>query len=314
VTVSRIVAVGGGHGLARALKSLCAIGVEPTAVVTVADDGGSSGRLRRELGVIAPGDLRMALLAMSRNDALSAALAHRFRGGQLEGHALGNLLLVGLAEQHGGFVPALAEAGALLDCAGQVLPSTTSSVHLHAQVSGTHVDGQAHITRANGRVERVWLEPEEPQACPQAVESILTADTVVLGPGSLYTSVIANLLVPGIRSAVTETAARLVYVANLRTQPGETSGLDASAHVAALRAYLGGRTLDVAVLHDGPIPDEGGAAPLGTQLPADAAAEVVCADLAERVAGRPGGAHDVARLGEALRTLIAGRGMRSATA
>lgn len=302
--MARVVALGGGHGLARVLRALVTLGDEPTAVVTVADDGGSSGRLRRELGIIAPGDLRMALLALARDRELAAALAHRFRGGELQGHALGNLLLVALAEQRGGFVEALGRAARLLDCAGAVLPSTTSVVDLCARVAGTRVDGQAHITHVDGRLEHVWLEPADPPACPEAVAAIRDAEVIVLGPGSLFTSVIANLLVPGIREAIAATPARLVYVCNLRTQLGETSGLDAAAHVEAIRAHLEGRDLDAVVLHEGPVSGEGGAAPLGTDVPDDAAKQVVRADLAERHEGEPRPAHDPALLADALAPLI----------
>lgn len=310
----RVVAIGGGHGLARALESLCAIGAEPTAVVTVADDGGSSGRLRADLDVIAPGDLRMALLAMARNHDLAAALAHRFAHGELEGHALGNLLLVGLAEQLGGFVPALDAAAKLLDCAGRALPSTTQSVGLHAKVGDVRIDGQRHIARARGGVRSLWLSPPAPNACEEAVEAIATADTVMLGPGSLYTSVIANLLVPGIADAVAATPARLVYVSNLRTQPGETLGMDAAAHVEALRSHLGGRRLDTVVLHDGPVAADGGATPLGTDVPDDVAHEVIRVDLSEHVDGRVTAAHDLDRLSAVLADVLSSREVDTASA
>lgn len=312
MSAPHVVAVGGGHGLARVLRSLRRLDLEPTAVVTVADDGGSSGRLRRELGIIAPGDLRMALLALARERDLAAALEHRFRNGHLEGHALGNLLLVALAEQRDGFLPALQAAGRLLDCAGAVVPSTSSSVELCAQVAGARVNGQAHITHAGGRIERVWLEPADPLACAEAVQAIGAAQTVILGPGSLFTSVVANLLVPGIREALSATPARLVYVGNLRTQPGETSGLDAAAHVDVVTQHLGGRALDVVVLHDGPVAEDGGAAPLGGGVTPGAAGEVVTADLAERDAdGRPRAGHDVDRLARVLEPLIEVRGAGS---
>lgn len=302
--MSGVVALGGGHGLARVLRALRAARVAPTALVTVADDGGSSGRLRRDLQIIAPGDLRMALLALAREEELAAALAHRFTQGQLQGHALGNLLLVALAEQHGGFLEALEAAGRLLDCAGRVLPSTTERIALCAQVAGARVDGQASITRAAGQVERVWLEPSDPPGCPEALAAIDDADVVVLGPGSLYTSVIANLLVPEVGAAVAKTPARLVYIANLRTQAGETAGLDAAAHVEAVRAHLDGRPLDTVVLHDGPVSRTGGASPLGVSLPPGAALEVVRADLAEREGGAAGVAHDHGALAAVLASVL----------
>lgn len=302
----RVVAVGGGHGLARALAALRRLSVEPTAVVTVADDGGSSGRLRQDLGIIALGDLRMALLTLARDRELAEVLGHRFRRGELEGHALGNLLLVALAElADGDFVGALQRAERLLDCAGRVLPSTTAPVHLHACVAGREVGGQVRVASVGRRIERVWLEPGEVEADRQAVAALTGADIVVLGPGSLYTSVIASLLVPGIRDAVARSAARLVYVANLRTQPGETDELDAVAHVDALLRHVPGLALDAVVLHDGAVP-EGAGDPLG-DLDHPAVAHVVRADLAERHAdGQVGWGHDAARLAAALAPLLRG--------
>src|SRR5690606_15222431 len=203
-----VVAVGGGHGLSRVLAALRRLDVVATAVVTVADDGGSSGRLRRDLGIIPPGDLRMALLGLAGNTALADLLGHRFRRGELSGHALGNLALVALAEQHDGdFVAALDHAAALLACRGRVLPATLAQVQLKARVSGAQVDGQAHVTRSGGHVERVWLEPSDPPVCAEAVSAVAAADAIVLGPGSLFTSVIAALLVPGLAAAITAAAA-----------------------------------------------------------------------------------------------------------
>ncbi|MDP8971303.1 MAG: uridine diphosphate-N-acetylglucosamine-binding protein YvcK [Actinomycetota bacterium] len=296
-----MVAVGGGHGLARALNALRILGVEPVALVTVADDGGSSGRLRRDLGIIAPGDLRKALVTLARNHALADALEHRFQRGQLEGHPLGNLLLVALAEQtEGDFVDALDRAAGLLDSAGRVLPSTTEPVQLKARVSGEEVDGQVKVANAGGRVERVWLEPEHPPACADAVAAIEQAGLVVLGPGSLFTSVIATLLVPDLAAALVRTEAAVVYVANLLTEPGETGGLDIGAHVRALLAHVPGLRLDAAVLHDGPRAP-GSGEPIGTELDPSLVGEVVPADLAYR--HRQSG-HDPARLAAALSPLL----------
>jgi uncharacterized cofD-like protein len=302
-----VAAVGGGHGLARALGALRRLDVRPTAVVTVADDGGSSGRLRRELGVIPPGDLRMALLTLARHDDLAGALGHRFQAGGLDGHALGNLLLVALAEQSDGdFVAALDRAARLLDCAGRVLPATCDSVQLKASVAGEEVGGQVRVATATGRVERVWLEPERPRACPAAVDALAGADVVVLGPGSLFTSVIATLLVPGLPEALTGGSARVVYVANLLTQPGETSGLTLADHVDALVAHVPGLELDAVVAHDGPVGATGdGAQPLGHSLTHPRVRRVVAADVAART---PDGAvawgHDPTRLAAALRPLL----------
>ncbi len=310
-----VVAVGGGHGLARVLAALGLLGVEPVAVVTVADDGGSSGRLRRDLGIIAPGDLRQALVTLARNQPLADLFGHRFSRGELAGHALGNLALVALAERSADspgpdaarrydFVAAVDAAGALLDCAGRVLPATTEPVELHAEVAdGRQVDGQARVTQADGRVTRVWLEPDDPPAADAAVEALRLARTVVLGPGSLFTSVIAPLLVPGVRKALVDTRARTIYIANLTTQPGETSGFSAHDHVAALLDHVPELRLDSVVLHAGPVP--AGTTPVRGPLDNAAGAEVVTADLVSRAgAGTPAPGHDPSRLGRALAPLL----------
>jgi uncharacterized cofD-like protein len=303
-----VVAVGGGHGLARALEALRLIGNEPTAIITVADDGGSSGRLREELGIIALGDLRRALLTLARDRELASVLGHRFRRGQLAGHALGNLWLLALAERSAmDFVAALAVAGRLLDCAGRVLPSTTEPVRLMARVAGREVSGQAQVTKAVGRVERVWLDPAEPHACDQAVTALELADLVVLGPGSLFTSIIAALLVPGLRAALSGSPARVVYIANLLTQPGETAGLDARAHVEALFDHVPGLRLQAVVLHRGPRP-AGPGEPIAGDLDGVSLhdATVITHDLALREPdGSVGAGHDPARLARALRPLLA---------
>lgn len=306
-TARRIVAIGGGHGLSRVLLACRRLGVEPTAVVTVADDGGSSGRLRRDLGIIALGDLRMALLALARAEPLAEVLAHRFERGHLEGHALGNLLLVALTEgTHGDVVAALRRAETLLDCAGSVLPSTLEPVHIAARVAGTRVNGQATITRTRGHLESIWLEPHDPPACADAVAAVEAADAVVLGPGSLYTSVIVNLLVPDLRRAVYLTDARLVHVANVHAPPGESAHMSLDDHIEQLHVALGGRCIDVVVMHDGPRP-EGPGGPLLPITDLDGVADVVTADLLPRDdRGRVGAAaHDPARLAPALDRALA---------
>lgn len=302
---ARVAAIGGGHGLARVLQALRLLDLEPTAVVTAADDGGSSGRLRRDLGIIAPGDLRMALLTLARNRSLSAALGHRFTRGHLEGHALGNLLLVALAEQaDDDFVTALDTAAELLDCAGRVLPSTTSAVQLKAQVAGRQVEGQARVATADGPIERVWLQPRAPAVTPEAAEAVATADLVVLGPGSLFTSVIANLLVPGLAAALQATAGSVVYVGNILTQPGESTGLTAQDHVDALHAHAPGLLVDAVVLHAGPA-GSGAGEPLGVEVAAPWVGEVLRADLVARgTDGAVGTTHDPERLARVLAPLV----------
>jgi uncharacterized cofD-like protein len=306
--MTRVVAIGGGHGLAQVLLALRRLDVSPTAVVTVADDGGSSGRLRRQLGIIALGDLRMALLALGREQSLVDLLAHRFERGDLAGHAVGNLLLLALTEQADGDVlGALRRAEALLRCDGSVLPSTTVPVQLSARIAGRRVKGQANVTSSHSRVDDLWLEPRDPPACPEAVKAVLAADVLVLGPGSLFTSIIANLLVPGLRRAVCDSDAELVHIANVQAQPGETAGLSLSDHVQRLVDALSSRALDTVVVHDGPPPSTGGDALRATpRLPG--AGRIITADLLSREPdGRIGRAHDPDRLAATISVILRAR-------
>lgn len=302
----KVVAVGGGHGLARALGALRTIGVAPTAIVTVADDGGSSGRLRRDYDIIAPGDLRRALLTLARNRGLADLLAHRFVGGELAGHALGNLLLLAAAEAEGDFLAALERVAALLDCGGRVLPATLAPVTLRARVAGREVVGQRSISKAGGPIDRLQLDPPDPPVCVEALAEIARADAILLGPGSLYTSVIVNLLIPGLRAAIAATSVPLIAIANLRTQPGETDGLDAAGHVAALSDTLGGRRLDVLVTNVGGVRDDPGTVPLDPLTDGLArVGRVVPVDVVERdLAGAPTASHDRARLAAVLAQLL----------
>lgn len=251
--IEHAVAVGGGHGLSRTLRALrrCAAGV--CAVVTVADDGGSSGRLRRDLDVVPPGDLRMALAALAEPGPLADLLQYRFRGGELDGHALGNLMIIALRDRSGGdLVAALDELGRLLGCQGRVLPSARIPLTLHAETERGAISGQADIA-ASRELRRVWVTPAEPEACAEAVEEIERADLVVLGPGSLYTSLLPNLLVPGVAAAVTA-AKRIAFVANLREQPGETEGMTLADHLRAIREHVPTLRPDVVIAHHGPDP------------------------------------------------------------
>jgi uncharacterized cofD-like protein len=292
----RVAGIGGGHGLAVTLAAarLYADGV--SAVVTVADDGGSSGRLTRELGIPPPGDIRNCLAALAPGSELAEVFGHRFTDGALAGHTVGNLVIAALTERYGDFGEAVARSARLVGARGAVWPCTTELVSLRARVSGGVVEGQVAVAQADERIEAVYLEPADPGAHPGAVDAILAADQVVLGPGSLYTSLLATLLVPGVTKALMETRARRVFVCNTRQQQRETSGLDAAAHVQALLAHAGPEALDSVVVQrpelapDGVRVDAAGLTALGV--------EVVEADVAA-----PDGAHDPVRLAEVLARL-----------
>jgi len=293
-----VVAIGGGHGLSVTLTALRLQGVEPTALVTVADDGGSSGRLRRDLGVLPPGDLRMALLALADPDAeVRELFAYRFRAGDLAGHNLGNLALAALTDLEGGFLEALATASRWLGVRGRVLPSTLVPVRLRGRVDGRVVYSQVAITTTRGRVESVWLEPRAPEALPDAVAAVRAADLILLGPGSTYTSVVPNLLVPEIGRALADAADRVVYVCNLEPQPAETIGFPPEAHLAALLDHCAGLRVPRVVCQR---PDDPERAERESRAFAALGARVVHADVADE--GVPG-RHDPERLAAALKSL-----------
>ena len=233
-----VVAIGGGHGLATSLAAIRRYAGSVTAVVSVADDGGSSGRLRELLGIPAPGDLRKCLGALlPAPSPLGRALEHRFvGGGELDGHAFGNLLIAALAATLGDFVAGMEEACRLLGTVGAVLPATTGPVVLKAEAAGSELEGQVRIMATRG-VTRVSLVPPDAPAPDAVLEAIAHADQVVLGPGSLYTSVLAACAPPAVRDAIASAAATCVYVCNLREQVPETSGYDVAAHVRALEAH-----------------------------------------------------------------------------
>jgi uncharacterized cofD-like protein len=233
-----VVALGGGHGLSVVLRAARQYAGTITGIVSVADDGGSSGRLRRDFGVPAPGDVRRCLVALAGSDTVwRDAFEHRFGGGELGGHALGNLVIVGLAETLGDFTAALEEAGRVLDAVGRVYPATTDPVVLKADVEGEAVEGQVAVQNSAGRKRRVEVVPSDAAAPPAAVAAIAAADQVVLAPGSLYTSLLPVLCVRDLRSAVAEAPGRVVQVCNLRPQPPETTGLDATDHLGAVREH-----------------------------------------------------------------------------
>lgn len=249
------VAVGGGHGQARTLQALRQIAGQVTAIATVADDGGSSGRLRRELGVLPPGDMRMAFSALTAPD-VAELLEHRFAGGSLEGHAVGNLVLVALSELEGGIVGGMDRLAALLQLPHRVLPSTEADVQLRATGPDGLVVGQAAVA-ATTDIRGLELVGDRVTACPAALEAIAAADLVVLGPGSVWTSILPNLLVPGIGVALAAAPAPCVLVANLDEQQGEGEGRSIADHVRTLTAAVPDLVIDHVLVHDGPAPATG---------------------------------------------------------
>jgi uncharacterized cofD-like protein len=248
----KVVAIGGGTGLSTLLRGLKRHTPHISAIVTVADDGGSSGRLRRELGVLPPGDIRNCIAALADDEALITQLfQYRFGAGDgLNGHCFGNLFISALAAVTGSFEQAIVEAGRVLAVQGRILPSTLEDVTLIADLrngiqsdapasSLTRVRGESAIPKAGQPIERVFLRPDRVRAYPDAVRAILNADLILAGPGSLFTSVLPNLLVQDIRRAIEVSAALKVYICNVATQPGETDGFGVGDHMAALQRHVG---------------------------------------------------------------------------
>jgi len=258
----RVVALGGGTGLPLLLEGLKRRTPHLTAIVTVMDSGRSSGVLRRDLGVLPPGDARNCLVALSRSEAserlLKDLFQYRFGEGGLKGMSMGNLLLAALEKMTGSFEGALREASRVLDVQGKVIPPTLNRAHLCARLADGRIVREEVNVRAAGkpRIERVFLDPPDVEVSAEAIQEIQEADLVVLGPGSLYTSVLPNLLVPGIVSALRRSDAPLVYVCNIATQPGQTDGYDAADHVRAVQAHLGGASLDMVLVNTGTPPPE----------------------------------------------------------
>lgn len=254
----RIVAIGGGHGLATLLRGLKAHTGNITAVVTVADDGGSSGRLRESLGILPPGDIRNCLAALSNDeDMLTQLFQYRFSGSSgLEGHSFGNLFITALADLTGSFESAVVESGRVLSVNGRVLPSTLHDVKLVASMELPHslnevrVVGESKIPEMAGRVRRVWLEPDTAPAFPPVIQAILGADIIVVGPGSLYTSILPNLLVQDLLASIDASRAVKVYVCNIATQAGETDSFTCHDHIRALEGHVGEDLFDVILCND----------------------------------------------------------------
>ena len=307
----RVVALGGGHGLAATLQALRQVTPHLTAVVTVADDGGSSGRLRTELGILPPGDLRMALAALAGEDdwgrTWESLLQHRFGGdGPLAGHAVGNLLLAGLTESTGDPVAALDLTGRLLGAVGRVLPMSAAPLEIVAEVVGldpadrgavTDVVGQVAVATTPGTVAAVRLRPDQPPACEESVQAVRAADWVVFGPGSWFTSVLPHLLVPELRAALVETSARRLVCLNLSPQAGETDGFSPEAHLEVLAGHAPDLRIDVVLADEHAVGDARGL----MQVAASAGARLVLAPVA-RADGTP--RHSPDRLAEAYARVL----------
>jgi uncharacterized cofD-like protein len=254
----RIVAIGGGHGLSTLLRGLKQYTHNLTAVVTVADDGGSSGRLRESLGILPPGDIRNCLAALSNDEALLTQLfQYRLSGAPgLDGHSFGNLFISALSDITGSFEEAVAESGRVLSVNGRVLPATLHNVRLVADMRLPHivnevrVEGESHIPEITGRVRRVWLEPNDAPAFPPVIRALLNADMIVIGPGSLYTSLLPNLLVHDVLAAVRNSRAIKLFACNIATQPGETQAYTCYDHVRALEEHVGEDLFDIILCND----------------------------------------------------------------
>ena len=306
----RIVAIGGGHGLASLLRGLKEHTRNLTAVVTVADDGGSSGKLRESLGILPPGDIRNCLAALSNDEALLTQLfQYRFSGAtELEGHSFGNLFITALTDITGSFEEAVAESGRVLSVSGRVLPSTLHNVRLVADVQLPHVvnevrvQGESRIPEAAGRVRRVWLEPNDAPAFPPVIKAILSADLIIVGPGSLYTSVLPNLLVRDLLAAVHSSRAIKIFVCNIATQTGETDEYSCYDHVRALEEHVGEDLFDVVLCNENySISLPAGAEWVRADQRTLSDARVYCADLLDE---ENPGRHDAAKLGRVLMDLF----------
>ncbi|HLH84793.1 MAG TPA: uridine diphosphate-N-acetylglucosamine-binding protein YvcK [Trebonia sp.] len=313
----KVVALGGGHGLAASLAALRRVTDDVTAIVTVADDGGSSGRLRREFGVLPPGDLRKALAALCGDDdwgrTWSRVVQHRFGGsGDLGGHSVGNILIAALWDLLGDPVAGLDWVARLLRVTGRVLPMAAVPLDIVAVVEGadparphevTEVRGQASVAVTPGRVRSISLVPVDPPAVPEAVAAVLSADWVVFGPGSWFTSVLPHLLVPSLSAALAATPARRLVALNLVPQPGETEGFSPHRHLEVLADHAPSLSFDV-VLADR-------CAVAGAEDELEKAAGLLRASLVlSDVAAADGARHDPVRLAAAYRQVFGGQGAR----
>jgi len=304
----KIVAIGGGTGLATLLRGLKEYTTNLTAIVTVADDGGSSGRLRRELGILPPGDVRNCIAALADAEPLMTSLfQYRFsEGSGLAGHSFGNLFIVAMSGVVGNFEDAIRQTSRVLAVRGQIIPSTLANVTLCAKTDDAHTfHGESSITetKAKGRIKEVFLLPENPPAHPETVRAILEADMIILGPGSLYTSLLPNLLVEGVRRAFVASPALKVYVCNVATQPGETDGFSLSDHVTAIEEHTGGHFLHRVMVNDnlsGTLPNADRSQPVTVDSLLENGIRLVAADV---VSEKNRYHHDAKKLAQTLMRL-----------
>jgi uncharacterized cofD-like protein len=253
----RVVVIGGGTGLSVLLRGLKEKPVAITAIVTVADDGGSSGRLRYEMKMPPPGDIRNVLVALADTEpVLEGLLQYRFVSGNgLSGHSIGNLLLAALMELSGDFVTAIEQMSQVLAVRGRVLPAAEGAIVLHAEMEdGTIVTGESIIPKSGKRIKRVFIE-DNVEALDEAIAALKKADAIIIGPGSLYTSILPNLLVPGIVEAIRESKATKAYICNVMTQPGETDGYKAADHLAAIHSHVGNSLFEYIIVNNGDVPE-----------------------------------------------------------
>jgi len=314
----KIVAIGGGTGLSVLLRGLKQYTTNLTAIVTVADDGGSSGRLRRDLGVLPPGDLRNCIAALADAEPLVHKLfQYRFaEGSELAGHSFGNLFIVAMSGVVGNFEEAIRQTSRVLAVRGQIIPSTLANVTLCARTTeALTIQGESSITglKDKGRIQEVFLLPANPPPCPEAVSAILDADMIVLGPGSLYTSVLPNLLVEGIRQAVIASPAVKVYVCNVATQPGETDGFGVREHLETIEEHMRHHIIDVVVANtnvDGALPPSARGEPVAVDSLSPNGTRLVMVDV---VNDENRYHHDATKLGQALLNIYYERGQAVAT-
>ncbi|KHE67600.1 YvcK family protein [Halobacillus sp. BBL2006] len=254
----RVVVIGGGTGMPVLLRGLKDLPIDLSAIVTVADDGGSSGRLRTEMAIPAPGDIRNVVAALSDAEPMLLELfQHRFvtnNGASLSGHSMGNLLLAAMASMTGDFYKGIKEISRVLNVRGNIYPIANHSMNLHAEMEdGTVVTGESSIPKQNKKIKRVYVSPTPVQPLPEAVSAIKSADLIVIAPGSLYTSIMPNIIIPEIGQALRETKAHVTYVCNVMTQKGETSGYTAGDHLQALFDHVGKGVINSIVVHNKPI-------------------------------------------------------------